>query len=145
MSAAPTSLDKVIETWARWVESGKIEGGAGGGLSILARWMDSKGDLQFGDQGGASSVPLDLLEQTIEGSVVKMATVSLDQADVLRLEFGAGIYQVCARRGIRGYDPRLANQERKATALGLSLRTYRRRLAEAKDLIDQALRGRLKG
>lgn len=145
MSAAPTSLDRLIETWARWVESGRLQGGDGGGLSILARWMESKGDLQFGGQGGASRQPLDLLEQTVEAAVVKMATVNLDLADVLRLEFGAGIYQVCERRGVRGYDPRLANQERKATALGLSLRTYRRRLAEAKDLIDQALRDRLKG
>lgn len=136
MSAAPTNLDQLIEVWARWAESGSV---GGDGLSVLARWMDSKGHLVFGGGGGGAPLPLDMLEQTIEAAVLRMAASHEDQADVLRLEFGAGVYRVCKRRAIRGYDSRGANQERKASALDLSLRTYRRRLAEAKKLIEQAL------
>jgi hypothetical protein len=133
MSAKPGLLERRLDAWARWA----VSGGLGStGKSILARWMDSKGHLVF---GGAPDDSADLIESIIEAAVLKMATNDLLRADVLRLEFGAGCYGVAERRGIRSYDPRNMNQAKHALVMGLSYRTYRRRLAEAKLIVQDAL------
>jgi len=61
-------------------------------------------------------------------------------ADVLRLEFDAGWWQVCQRLGIKQYDPRNIGQLEKAHALGISWATYKRRLTKALDDIEECLK-----
>ena len=46
---------------------------------------------------------------------------------------------VIARRGIKAYDPRGVGQFEKADALGISFATYKRRLSEARALIETQL------
>lgn len=136
MSARPGRLERRLNDWARWVVSGGQESAA---PSLLARWMDGKGHIVF---GSGSTDPADVIETIIEASVLRMfATDALGQlrADVLRLEFGAGSHQVATRRGIKGFDPRTNSQAKMAEAMGISYRTYRRRLAEAKKIINDAL------
>ena len=136
MSARPGRLEHRLAAWAKWVVSGGQEKAA---PSLLARWMAGKGHIVF---GGGSSEPEDVIETVIEAAVVRLfadGDLGAWRADVLRLEFGAGYYGVVQRRGIRGYDPRNMNQTKHALALGISVRTYRTRLAEAKKTIQEAL------
>lgn len=136
MSARPGRLERRLDAWARWVIAGGQDKAP---PSLLARWMDGKGHIVF---GGGSSEPADFIETVIEATVLRMfASDELGQlrADVLRLEFGAGSWNVAERRKIRDYDPRTPSQARMASALGISYRTYRRRLAEAKKLVNEAL------
>ena len=106
---------------------------------MLAKLIDNKGELIFGGSGGASGGPADSLELLIEAAVMKMFLADPMRADVLRLECGAAWWQVAGRRGIKDYDPRGLGHFEKALALGISLRTYRRRLAEAKTIIETAV------
>jgi hypothetical protein len=123
------------ELWARWCESG---GTASAGRSMLAKLIDNKGEIFFGGSGG-SSEPADSLEAAIESLVVAMAVTAPLCADVLRLEYDAGWWRVAQRRGIQNYDPRSIGQFEKADALGISFATYKRRLSEARDLIETQL------
>ena len=70
---------------------------------------------------------------------MEMAAKSLEQADVLRLEYAAGLPQVFERRKIQDYDSSTASQLDRARALGLSWRTYKRRLAAAREMIIERL------
>lgn len=125
-----------LELWARWSVP---EAQRGTGKSMLAKLIENKGELFFGGSGGASGGPLDSLEVVIESAVMKMAATDPMRADVLRLECGAAWWQVAARRKIEDYDPRGMGRFEKALALGISLRTYRRRLDEAKTIIETLL------
>jgi len=134
------ALDELLESWARWCDSPSAAvsyGGSGG--SMLARLIDTRGELRFGGSGHASG-PVDTIETNIEMAVVSLYAESPLAADVLRFECVAGWWQVTARRAIRGYDPRGLGQLENALALGISVRTYRRRLAEAREYVAQRLR-----
>ncbi len=136
---ARPGLDELLHGWAAWTYSG---GGAlGGGASILARWMDSRGELQFGGSSGSRGTG-DEIEQQIEAAVVALAAKDLESADVLRLEYCAGWWWVCERNGLdwHSYDPHDATQLDRARLLRCSWRTYKRRLARARDHVEQALR-----
>lgn len=136
MSARPGRLERRLNDWARWVVSGGQEKAA---PSLLARWMAGKGHIVF---GSGSSDPADVIETIIESTVMRMfAADALGElrADVLRLEFGAGSHQVAARRAIKGFDPRTHSQAKMAEAMGITYRTYRRRLAEAKKTVNDAI------
>jgi len=137
MSAARGLLERRLDAWARWVVSAGVESGA---PTLLARWMDGKGHIVF---GGGSSEPADVIETLIESAVLKMAIAYPLRADILRLEFGAGCYGVAERQGIKGYDPRNMTQSKHAHALKISVRTYRSRLAEAKQVVNEALKAAL--
>ncbi|MHA6236843.1 hypothetical protein [Pseudomonas fluorescens group sp. PF-69] len=126
-----------LEKWARWTAGLGV--GLGGG-SILARWMDSKGHLIFGGNSGPKKGPIDDWEAAIEACVLHLATTDLLAADVLRLEHDAGIDNVLSRRGIQGYDPINATSVRRAKALGISDRTYRRHLTTARQAVAAALK-----
>jgi len=132
----PNTVDAALELWARWCFAGG--GPISSGRTMLAQLIDNKGELLFGGSSGSSG-PSDSLEIQIEAEVLRMFAADPLRADVLRLEFGAGWWQVAARRKIRGYDPRGVGQFEHADALGLTLRTYRRRLAEARHLIEVLL------
>lgn len=125
-----------LELWARWSVP---DAQRGTGKTMLAKLIDNKGELIFGGSGSASGGPADSLELLIEAAVMKMFSADPMRADVLRLECGAAWWQVAGRRGIKDYDPRGLGHFEKALALGISLRTYRRRLAEAKTIIETAL------
>lgn len=128
------ALDRVLEGWARW-NAGFQD--ATSGLSMLARWMDGRGHMVF----GTSAVQDDpsALEVLVETAVAGMFATDPLLADVLRLEYAAGYWNVCERRGIRGYDPRNTTHLKNALCLEVSLRTYRGRLAKAKAIIQTAL------
>ncbi len=120
------------ELWARWCASG---GTASSGRSMLAKLIENKGEIFFGGSGG-SPEPADSLEERIEAAVLVMAASSPMCADVLRLEYDAGWWGVITRRSIKGYDPRGVGQFEKADALGISFATYKRRLSEARAIIE---------
>ena len=125
-----------LELWARWSVP---DAQRGAGKTMLAKLIDNKGELIFGGGGGASGGPSDGLEMVVEAAVMKMFATDPMRADVLRLECGAAWWLVASRRGITDYDPRGLGHFEKALALGIGLRTYRRRLAEAKKIIETAL------
>jgi len=106
---------------------------------MLAKLIDNKGELFFGGSG-SGGMPADGIEWAIEAVVLSMFAVEPMRADVLRLEYGAADYQVADRRKIADYDPSGLDQYQKAHALGISRRTYMRRLAEARDAIAAQLR-----
>ncbi|NKF30434.1 hypothetical protein HER21_28610 [Pseudomonas sp. BGM005] len=138
MAAAESALDKLLHDWAAWCFGGF--GSLGSGSSMLARLIDRKGEIFFDGASGPRG-PADGLEQKIESIVMEMAAKNLQQADVLRLEYGAGWWWVCDRWGIEDYDPADASQLDRARALGLSWRTYKRRLAAAREMIAERLGG----
>lgn len=123
-------LDRLLESWARWLSAGRtVE--LGGGASMLARLIDNKGELNFGSGGGGSYEPRDTLEGRVEILVYEMAKTAPLRADVLRLEYSAGCQRVAVARGWKRYTPG-QDQLSHALLLGVSLRTYRTRLAEAR-------------
>lgn len=130
-------IDALLQAWAVWC-SGDT-GLLGGGQSMLAKLIDGKGQILFGSSSGSSS-PRDSVESHIEAAVMAMAAESPDRADVLRMEYSAGWWGVCERRQIKGYDPRGTNQLQRSQAMAISLRTYKRRLSEARETIAIALR-----
>lgn len=135
---AANDLDDLLERWARWCLQG---GGAAMGTSLLGLLMDNGGVLSRSTAGGAppmgaQSCPL---EERVEYAVVALAREDLLTADVLRLEYNAGVARVVSRRKLRGYDHRNIGQLQKAHALGVGVATYRRRLARARGHIEQVL------
>jgi hypothetical protein len=132
------NINELLEAWARWCHLGGAV--VGSGSSMLARMIDNQGLMNFGASGGQST-GADSLEASIEATVLVMANSDQLKADVLRLEYGAGWHSVIKRRRIRGYDARNSGQDEKSKALGVSVRTYRRRLSEARALVMQMLGG----
>ncbi len=135
---AANDLDDLLERWARWCLQG---GGAAMGTSLLGLLMDNGGVLSRSTAGGAppmgaQSCPL---EERVEYAVVALAREDLLTADVLRLEYNAGVAPVVSRRKLRGYDHRNIGQLQKAHALEMGVRTYKRRLAKARLHVEQAL------
>lgn len=136
MARRKTNLDTALELWARWGIAG---GSTPAGRSMLAKLIDNKGELFFGSTGTGGQ-PADGIEWAIEAAVLSMYAAEPMQADVLRFEYGAADFQVAERRGITDYDPCGLDQYQKAHALGISRRTYMRRLSEAREVIARQLR-----
>lgn len=129
-------LDSALDKWAIWCHSGGVLPTTG--RSMLAKLIDNKGEIFFGG-APVSSGPADSLEAKIEGAVLTMFAADALRADVLRLEYDAGSWFVTQRRGIEDYEPEGIGQFEKAHALGVSLRTYKSRLAEAREKIATLL------
>lgn len=127
-------LDLLLEAWARWLSDCRTAE-SGGADSMLARLIDNKGFLIFGGSGGGSSEPRDTVEERIEILVYKMGQATPLRADVLRLEYAAGYQRVAVARGWKHYQPAGQDQLSHALLLGVSLRTYRTRLKEARGAI----------
>lgn len=125
-------LDELFELWARWCYGGSSSNMAG--PSLLARWMDSKGHIVF---GASSAGPTNSVEERIEAAVFALSTREPMTARVLRWEHGVG----SEVWGWRGDDDnaKALTQADKAQALGISLRTYRRRLAAARAEVEARL------
>ena len=130
------TLDVALDLWARWTCADQS---APAGRTMLAKLIDNKGELFFGG-GGSSGPQTGGIECAIEAAVLSLFTADPLNADVLRMEYNAAWWLVAARRGIAQYDPRGADQYNKAHALGISLRTYERRLKAARAFIEPNLR-----
>lgn len=133
-----SDIDELLEAWARWCHSGSVVSSSGS--SMLAKMIENKGFMTFSSGGGTSPL-IDSIEARIEAVVMVMANQNQLRADVLRLEYGAGWLSVAKRLGLCGYDPKYMGQFENATALGVSVRTYRRRLAAARDQLQRELVG----
>lgn len=136
---AANDLDDLLERWARWCVNGS---GAALGTSMLGLLIDNGGMISRAT-GGTGAAPICMhscpLEERIEYAVVTLARDELMTADVLRLEYNAGVARVVNRRQLRGYDHRNIGQLQKAHALGMGVRTYRRRLAKGRAHIEAVL------
>lgn len=130
------ALDDLLEAWARWVERGGVFVIGGSGSTMLAKLIDNKGEIFFGQSGGPKVAHV-TVEERVADVVAQIEKQEQLRADVLRLEYAAGWEAVAQRRGIKGYDPRGCGQRENALALGVSLRTYRGRLKEARDTIKE--------
>lgn len=109
-------LKELFDSWARWVHKGGL---LPGGSSIMAKMIEGKGFIQFGSGGGRALSP-DCIEAKIECALMGLSQTNPQAVALFRLEHGA------LRQ--KGFDPQ-QTQLRKAHALGISVRTYRRRLA----------------
>lgn len=128
-------FDSLLEQWARWLavpDSVRLGGG-----SLLSRWMAAKGHLAFG--GGGGFAPVETMESRIEAIVQDLGLINPLCEDVLRLEYAAGWWMVVKRRSLSGYDPRGLKQLQQALHLGIGLRTYKQRLAEARAFVADRL------
>ncbi len=121
-------LDELFELWARWCFAGGSQPDTA--PSLLARWMDNKGHMVF---GGGGCAPTDTVEERIEAAVFAIAANEPMTAKVLRWEYGVWSW--------RGEDDKALKQADKAAALGVSLRTYRRRLASGRAWVERRLAG----
>ena len=130
------TLDVALDLWARW---SCADQSAPAGRSMLAKLIDNKGELFFGG-GGGGGPQAGGIECAIEAAVLSLFATDSLNADVLRMEYNAAWWLVAARREIEQYDPRGADQYNKAHALGISLRTYERRLKAARTFTETKLR-----
>lgn len=117
------SLNRFLELWARWVHTGHVVKAK----SILQKIMD--GD-SFARSGGGSSPMIDCVELNIEAALMRLMVTNKNAVLVCRVEYGAT------------FLPNLpvdATREARALRMGMSLRTYNRRLKEARDHIETSL------
>lgn len=125
-------LDELLELWARWCFGGYTSNVLG--PSLLARWMDSKGHMVF---GAGSAGPTNSVEERIEAAVFSLSAREPVTASVLRWEYGIAS-EVWGWRGDSATAKALTQAD-KAEALGISLRTYRRRLAAGRAEVEARL------
>lgn len=140
MRRGKDALSELIERWARWLAADGPEGsGPGAGGSVLARWMDCKGDMIWGS-GRPIQGPQESIERRVELVLYELAKRDQLAVDVLRLEYGARWSEVAHRRGWKGYrGPQGKTQFDHALLLGVSLRTYKGRLAMVRAKIQEKL------
>lgn len=110
------SLERRLELWARWIFNGKTE--SSGFASMLEMMMVTR--CQFSGGGGA---PRYDLEADVEAAVISLRMTDGSAAKILEVEYGAWV-----PKSLDGATKQLD----KAHALGLSLRTYKRKLAKAR-------------
>lgn len=111
------ALERRLELWARWIVSG-CNSSRGGFASMLEMMMITR--CQFSGGGGE---PRDDIEASVEAAVILLTAADRTAARILRVEYGAW-----APKSLDGATTQLD----KAHALGLSLRTYKRKLAKAR-------------
>lgn len=125
-------LEDLFECWARWVHLG---GTAQSGQSVLSKLIDSKGVVNYGS-GGPSGPPLHCVEADIEAAIMVFHSVNKEAVELFRLEYGA-----VKRAGFNAEN----NQIDKAHSLGISVRTYKRRLSLVREHVKSTLlKSRLK-
>lgn len=130
-------LAALLEGWARWCDRGGL-GQLGPSGSVLGRWIENKGHMNFGG-GGGPKVPMTTDEERVEQVVQLIYRDNPLRADVLRLEYAAGWRGVAERRQIQDYDPRGTGQRENALALGIGFSTYKRHLSQAQQTIVEQL------
>lgn len=120
------ALDPVMEMWARWVHQG---GYLPASASLMEVMIANKGVMCFGS-GGKKSPVVDGIEARIESALMAIAGDKPMVAKVVRIHYGA--------IRVPGLGPD-ATQLEIALKLNLSLRTYRRYLAQGREHIQRSL------
>lgn len=120
------NLERRLELWARWIVSGCNE--RSGFASMLEMMMSTR--CQFSGGGGP---PSDELESSVEAAVISLAAEDGKAALILRVEYGAWALRSLSNASIQ------PKQMDKAHALGVSLRTYKRKLAKARKHVGDHL------
>lgn len=118
-------LESLFHDWARWVHQGGV---SDSGHSIIAKLMATRGVLIRGSGHGG---PVDCVEAEIEVALARINQQKPAAVTLFRLEYGA-IRQP-------GFNPE-QTQILKAHALGISVRTYKRRLSAVKNFIVEQLK-----
>ena len=118
-------LDELCESWARWVHRGGL---AVSGQSVLSKLIDNHGVMNYGS--GGSGPTLNCVEADIEAALMSFYVVNPVAVDLFRLEYGA-IKRL-------GFDPEKPQFD-KAHSLGISVRTYKRRLGLVRSHITEKL------
>ena len=116
-------LERYFEQWARWVHTGQVTTAK----SILQKLID--GD-SFDCSGGGCSPIVECVELNIESALMRLKVSNDDAVNVCRVEYGAL------------FLPHLnitANRETRALRMGMSLRTYNRRLQDARVWVEGEL------
>lgn len=113
-------INELFELWADWCLSGGD--GAPVGASLMQKLIENKGVMCFGS--GKGSPVVDCIEARIEAAVMKIAARDHVTAQVIRREY----------MSIHDGDEPLT-QVRKAHSLGISLRTYERRLNKGRAFV----------
>ena len=119
------NLEPLFESWARWVHQGGLVAGYG---SIMEKLITNRGVMCFGSGKGAPVV--DCIESRIEAALMQLAVTNPQAVEAVRVEYGAVF--------IKGLKPD-AVQFDKALKLGISLKTYKRRLKSARDHVADSL------
>lgn len=114
-------LDQIFEAWARWCLSGNVC--LQSGCSMIAKLIENKGHISFG--GGGKVAPIvDCVEADVEAALMQLFAVDPITVEVVRFEYLGSFVGIS--------DGKPLNQMRKAHHLGVSLRTYERRLAKGR-------------
>lgn len=140
---ADKDLDDLLFAWGRWCEFGREP-------TINTASFQSKvmalepGEILMMGGGFGSSDPLerDSVESMIEAAVMRLSEVDIAAANVLRLQYLAGIHALVKRGVIRPVSTRMVeqmNQDARARTLGVSLRTYRRKLQAGRVAVQDDL------
>ncbi|EQB9038076.1 hypothetical protein ACYVOT_003342 [Vibrio cholerae] len=124
--ASMKSLDTLMEMWARWVHLGGVLPSS---ASLMEVMIANKGVMCFGS-GGKKSPVVDGVEARIEAALMVLAVDKPMVAKVVRVHYGA--------IRLSGLDVD-ATQLQISQRLGLSLRTYRRYLAQGREHISKQL------
>ncbi len=128
MSISRARINQLFELWARWCVSGSVLPPSG--ASILSKMVDNRGLLLFAS-GGAKSPNLDCIEADIERALSLLFVSDPTTVKVLRFEY-LGRF--------KREDNTPVNQLRKAASLGMSIRTYERRLSKGRRFVIEQLR-----
>lgn len=126
MATPRKELDTLMEMWARWVHLGGVLPQS---ASLMEVMIANKGVMSFGS-GGKKGPVVDSVEARIEAALMKLAEKKPVIAKVVRVHYGA--------QRLKGVAPD-ADQTTIALAMSLSLRTYRRYLAQGRDHINHSL------
>jgi hypothetical protein len=122
----PGSLNEQLELWARWVVGGEQLQAT----SIMQKIMDGKA---FEGTGGAAQPLIQCCESEIEAFLLSKVDKEQQAVEILRVEYGV------KRLGALPLD---ASQSTRALRMGISLRTYERKLSGLKGQLKQHLQGR---
>ncbi|HAS6087734.1 hypothetical protein [Vibrio vulnificus] len=126
MATPRKRLDTLMEMWARWVHHGGVLPSS---ASLMEVMIANKGVMCFGS-GGKKSPVVDCVEADIEAALMQLAQTKPTVAKAVRVHYGA--------IRLRGVSPD-SDQATIAHALGVSLRTYRRHLAQGREHIQRSL------
>jgi hypothetical protein len=128
MQSNKALFDDVFNSWARWVNQG---GNAPTGQSILSKLIENKGIFFY--SGGGSGPMLDCIEAEVELALSALHLDNPASVHLFRLDYAA-----IRQRGFDASKPQLE----KALALGISVRTYKRRLSVARAFVINQLKNK---
>ncbi|WP_372830543.1 hypothetical protein [Pontibacterium sp.] len=140
---ADKDLDDLLFAWGRWCEFGGEPTVNTASFQSKVMALEPGETITMGGGSGPSD-PLgrDSVESMIEAAVMRLSEADIAAANVLRLQYQAGIRSLVKRGVIRSVSARMVeqmNQDARARTLGVSLRTYRRKLQTARVAVQDDL------